>query len=143
MCFYNDDYDWIASVQKSTIGTAQKKTQCHECSRWIYPGEWIKHIFQQEYESCVDCDDGDSDCEHDYGETFDYYRCKSCEKILRGIKAVEEREGCPAYAQQPSLGGLWEELQEHSAAPEYAREALAMYPELKCNEIIEMALEVR
>lgn len=140
MCFY-PDYDWTASVVETTPGTVDKPTRCDECGKEIQAGEWRLHIAMQEHEECQTCDEfGDSyneddpqdpaTCEHDFGESFDYDRCEACDQILKAIRAVEQKEGCPSYAQQPALCELREVFSEHSGAPVYAAHAIEMFPEL-------------
>lgn len=152
MCFYND-YDWTASVTETNDGPADAECRCDECGAKIAVGQWRKHVYQQEHECCQICEDNESSeyvaagnyddaveaarlldghaC--NYGETCDYNRCESCDKVLRAVKAREEREGCPPNARQPALFTMWEELGEHGDAKAYAQEAVSMFPELAGN----------
>ncbi len=69
-----------------------------------------------------------------FGESDTYVRCEACEKVLLAIDEHERKAGCPAHARQPSLGQLWDELCEHSDAPIYIREAVAVFPEIASHE---------
>lgn len=135
MCFYNDDYEWSASVHEETEGPAEKATRCYECGEPIAAGQWRRHIYQQEDEECRLCEQEegfDPECQHDYGETFDYDRCEPCDKVLRAIEAVEKDEGCPEYSRQPMLGELRDVFvhPEDGNAMAYAERAVAMFPEV-------------
>lgn len=142
MCFSNGDYGWTAEVQVNTSGCSPLQCKCYECRAIIAPYEWRVHIYQQEYEECQRCeceklDDDDELCdelcdEHDYGETFEYVRCETCDKILRAIEAFEAREGCPVDERRPALCDLKDELNRWNRddAPLYAAIAIEAYPEL-------------
>lgn len=140
MCFYNDDYDWTASVVLQEKRTAGKQIQCYECGAKIAPGESYQWIFMQEHEECRVCEweEAETPCEkHDYGEDFSYQRCNACSQLLAAIKAVEIEEGCPEHAQQPGLCELGEVFCEHENRREYAARAVAMFPELKSHRLID------
>lgn len=145
MCFDND-YDWCASVSEVTEGPAEKKCRCEECYSVIEPGQWRKHIWQQEHEECQ-CDacqeaEGTSpDCVPSYGETYDCNICHACVKMLDAVRVVEVSEGCPAYAQQPAFGELWESLREISDAEKYIAKAREMYPELESHQRFQWLVE--
>lgn len=133
MCFYNDDYDWMASVQKETEGAADRETRCDECREVIAAGQWRRHVYLQQYEECRVCEweEADEPCEkHDYGETFDYDCCETCEKILKAIETLEAAEDCPVYSRRPSLLGLYEEAIVYDDDGKYRTKALQMFPEL-------------
>lgn len=136
MCFYNDDYDWYASVQKTETHIAGKPLPCHECGRQIAVGESLVYIYLQEHEECQRCEweelgPDDEPCDsHDYGEIYHYRRCDECDQILKAIQVVEQEEGCPAHAQQPNLEELGEVFMEHESREQYALRAVAMYPAL-------------
>ena len=130
MCFDND-CEWTCEVCETDYGDASVACKCDECGAKIAAGEYRVHVHQQEYECCRLCEDGDED--HDkcnYGEAYDYDCCENCSKFLKAIADREKREGCPSYAQQPSLGGLYEEIGERDDAAAYAYEAVQMFPEL-------------
>jgi hypothetical protein len=147
MCFEHD-YDWTASVSTDELIALEKPEQCYECFRVIQDGETAQHIYQQEYEECQ-CDScqGDSGitvCEKaDFGETFKCWICSDCCKILKAIEALEEREGCPPGARQPSYGGLFEEAfhQDPWEAHKYAKAAVEQFPELATHRFIVDHLE--
>lgn len=136
MCFYNDDYDWYASVCETTDGASDTETACHECGEKIAAGQWRRHVYQQEHDECQRCeweqlDDDEEPCEqHDYGETYDYDCCESCEKILKAIEALEAEEDCPEHSRRPSLCGLYDEAICEDDDGKYRAKAIAMFPEL-------------
>ena len=165
MCFYNDDYEWSASVCETSEADSGPATKCAECGCKIEPHEWRKHIFMQEHEDCQICqdpfsddyidrkameaelNDGDADWAaaqlkalddhtHDYGETYDYDCCRDCDKILQAVEDRETAEGCPVDERRPALGEMQESLMEHEQWAEYAAHAVAMFPELAGNEFI-------
>lgn len=138
MCFYNDDYDWIASVCDVTDGPAESPAKCYECHRRIAAGEWRRHVYQQEHEECSVCEQEEADepCEeHDYGETFECNLCEACVKMLKAIEAVEIDEGCPWDARQPAYGELWEAIQ-YDEGGKYRDRVLSMYPELSSHRFL-------
>lgn len=143
MCFYDDDYDWIAEIQIVTDGENERRERCNECRRWIEVGDQCRRVFQQENETCSACDGEDPACEHehDYGETYNYVCCRECITILDAIKRVEQAEGCPAYAQQPNLNELGEALWEHESRWKYAEAALAADEGLYDHPLISLLLE--
>lgn len=124
MCFYHGDCDWSASVVETDEGPATKRTQCDECREWIEPGQWVRHIHQQEHERCQTCEDDsdynrfnfdpdNEDCKagkHDYGKTFDYDCCERCARLLAAIEAVEEAEGCVGEETRPMLCWMYEQV---------------------------------
>ena len=153
MCFYNDDYDWTASVVEQSTGVSIGKL-CDECHLPIPPGATIHHIFMQEHEECHACENGECECpltadgelscdskgcqceKPAFGETFDYDRCDECDKFLRAVEAAEIDEGCEPYEARPGLGGMIEELRnlegdnEVYPAKRYFKLAVKMFPEL-------------
>jgi hypothetical protein len=154
MCFYNDDYDWVASVQERSTIKATKKVSCIECSKLIEAGEECERIWQQENECCSICTEGAEDydeeepqdpttCEHHYGETFEGYTCQRCLNIIEAIRQVEIEEGCPEHAQRPSIGGLYEEAfsRWNDDAKKYASKVVEMFPELRNDPRISNVLE--
>jgi hypothetical protein len=154
MCFYNDDYDWVASVQERSTIKATKRVHCIECSKLIMAGEECERIWQQEHEECQVCceygDDYDEDnpqdsteCDHDYGETFEGFTCQHCLSIIEAIRQVEVEEGCPEHAQRPSIGGLYEEAfsRWNDDARKYASKVAEMFPELRNDLRISNVLE--
>lgn len=143
MCFEHGDYDydWTARVTIESCGTSPLASRCYECNSRIAPYEWRRYIYQQELETCRICDECGDDydpdepqdptkCKHDYGETFSYDRCETCDKILRAIEDYEAREGCKPSERQPLLGELQDELRQHSDGQRYAALAIESYPEL-------------
>lgn len=135
MCFYNDNYDWYASICDVADGPSDKPSKCYECGESIQSGEFRRHIFQQQHEECRRCEweelgDDEEPCEHhDYGETFDCDLCESCVKVLRAIEAVEADEGCPPHARQPGYGELLDAIWEGDGK-RYRDRAVSMFPEL-------------
>ncbi len=124
MCFYHGDADWSASVCETTEGPAEARTKCDDCYRPVLPGQWRKHVYMQEHELCLRCED-DSDwnrfnydpdneeCKagkHDYGETFDCDSCEHCERLREAIQVVEEAEGCVGEETRPLLSALYEQI---------------------------------
>ena len=138
MCFYND-CDWYASIQEDKVGVATKDIKCDECHRLIKEGEWVRHIFMQEDEECRNnpeseyCEggeEGDScppDCEHDYGETFDYDRCETCDQLIEAIHQHELDEGCREDESRPNLTELYEALVEGDGRA-YLAKAETLFP---------------
>lgn len=146
MCFEHD-YDWTAEVRGDVEVVLEKPSHCYECGRAIDAGETVRSINQQEYEECQcdNCQDSfpTYDCPNaDYGETFECDICAECNKILKAIESLEEQEGCPPGARQPSFGRLWEEAftQDKHEAHKYAKHAVAMFPELATHRFIEDSL---
>lgn len=133
MCFYeNLDCDWTPEVfdeDKSKVDT--KPVKCWECHREIPAGETHTWFYGQEYEMCVLCEENDPDCQHNFGDSYEYFCCQTCQKIIDAIAAVEKDEGCPSHVSRPLLGGLREVFIEHSDAEKYVKRALEMFPELK------------
>jgi hypothetical protein len=152
MCFYNKDYDWVATVNETEVTTADNPTRCDECRTPIAVGEWIKTIHQQEYEACQICEDEFADdydeeqdkatCEHKYGETFDYVRCEACDKVLRAIEVIEIEEDCPADARQPALTMLLDELFHFEPVDrmKYIDRAVEMFPEIRGCELVSLVV---
>lgn len=138
MCFYHDDYDWIAEICETTAGVSPLAAKCDECGKRILAFEWRCHVYQQEHEECQRCEyeelePDDEPCQtHDYGETFNYDRCEDCDKIIRAIEQYELREGCKPHESRPALCDLKEELNpwNRDDAPLYAAVAIEMFPEL-------------
>lgn len=138
MCFYND-CDWFASVVTNTVTVAAKPTRCYECGEIIPEGAWVRHIYQQEHEVCQnnlcnpwhdgpetvseDCPPG---CEHDFGQTYGYYRCQVCDQLIEAIHSHEIKEGCDEHESRPVLTQLGEAMHENGRV--YLASAEAMYP---------------
>jgi len=131
MCFYNDDCGWVAQISDVQDGPSPCNSTCIECGGEIKEGAHRRHVFQQESECCVICDDApDSDCErHDYGNIFEADICDSCCKILRAIYAVEADEGCPEHSRQPFYGELFDAI-SNDRDGRYTARAISMFPEL-------------
>lgn len=151
MCFYNDDYDWVATVNEVTDKAAEQETRCYECGAVICIGETARFVHQQESEEC-ECDwcqfgqhdpdwEGSKECEHDLGESLDCVICPACIKLLKAIEAHEIAEGCPEYARQPLYGELGDTFWQHEQNWEYAEMAVKMFPELIDHKFIRYLLE--
>lgn len=146
MCFYNDDYEWIASVNEISHETSARRRRCGECGDMIPAGIAYLHVHQQEYEECC-CGDELSDdydpfhhCVIDpcqFGETFSFDMCHLCEKLRRAVHAREEQEGCPPGSREPAYGTLLESLWEHNDRDAYVAHALTMFPELSGSVIVQ------
>lgn len=145
MCFYNDDYDWCASINEETDGPADADHNCVDCGLKIAAGEFCRHIFQQEDEECQQCglregeqpdpedvEEGELFCDgpHEFGEIWNGWICGSCLKAREAINAFETKEGCPSDSREPRPGLLQEAFLEHEQGFEYAEACVAMYPEL-------------
>lgn len=142
MCFYNDNYDWIAGVSEVIDGPALRSEKCIECSQPIAVGDTCRSVHQQEHEECLKCDELSDDVDYDedgnfipcdgnhyYGETFDCLICESCVQLLRAIESVEIDERCPPHARQPSIGGLYDEVIENDdMLARYLQRASEMFP---------------
>jgi hypothetical protein len=143
VCFYNDDYDWIASINDTTCVQGTVADRCYECRRPIDAGEWRVSIYQQEHEACQICEDEDSDefdqqihqneCIHDFGETFSAVICRQCSLLREAIYDLERIENCPEHARQPRIGALQDEMGEDDG--KYARHAVAIFPELSTHKL--------
>lgn len=147
MCFYNDNYDWFASLTDESDVALDKPTKCVECRRQMEIGEVASHIFQQEHEECHSCTEGECSCpkdeddtcqdcqceEPDFGETYECDRCQECKKFLSAIEEHEKDEGCPPGERQPAYGEMAESLREfpRKERSQYFRKAYRMFPELK------------
>lgn len=140
MCFYHDDYHWIASVYEDSAQVAEKDCRCFECYRMIQAGEMRRKIFQQEEECCRICYDEDSDketCDHDYGETFSCSICRECGLMLEAIYDLERIEGCPEHARQPAYGELGGAIWSSDDGKKYVRHALERFPELVASQVVQ------
>lgn len=150
MCFYNDDYDWCASVWGEDHIRNADEVRCYECNRRILSHEWRRHSWQQEHEVCQCCEDEDSysfdeeqekaTCKHDYGETFEASTCRECCLLLEAIYDLERIEGCPEHARQPMYGELQQVLYDerfNGAFYNYRLHALNRFPELVASRILQ------
>ncbi len=147
MCFYNDDYEWVARVVDDSDVVLSTPSRCQECGRTLEAGETVHNVFQQEHEECGACEDGLCDCpkdkdeecidceceDPDYGETFDYDRCQECDKFLKAVYEHEKDENCPPTERQPAYEMMIETISqfERENAVKYFRKAARMFPELK------------
>jgi hypothetical protein len=52
MCFYNDDYDWVATVNEVIDKPAERQTKCYECGAGIQVGDIARFVHQQESQEC-------------------------------------------------------------------------------------------
>lgn len=151
MCFYNDDYDWIAEVEDATESHGGRECQCVDCGTRIDADEWRKTIEQRQYELCQICEDEFSDmfdeasskttCRHAYGETWHGEFCRGCVLLRQAVEAVERDEGCPSDARQPAYGDLYGSLIDHDEREKYASRAVAMFSELATHKIVIACLE--
>ncbi len=138
MCFY-DDADWEANFVDDTTAPAEKPVKCNECRRVIPIGEPVRHIYMQECEVCRhnpkhddydgletedDCPEG---CEHDYGETYDYDRCQTCDQLIEAIHQHELAEGCREWESRPGLTDLCDAMVEGDGEA-YLATAETLYP---------------
>lgn len=163
MCFYNDDYDWCADVEK-VEGVRGEVRRCGECSRIIASREWHTDFKQWEHEQCEICeddygngefispdaDDYDTDeehaaalaelsaHEHSYGETFHGVICRECSLLLAAVWDLERIEGCPEHARQPAYGELSQTFHDSNRwdSGKYAAHAVALFPELATHQFI-------
>ena len=160
MCFYNDDYEWTASVVEKLDTLSPKNCRCEECGNDIEVGDVCRIVHMQEHEQCQICEDNWSDnyagwtdekgeaiaplpCDsgHDYGNTFDATICLNCLKVREAVKEYELKEGCPEHASEPGYGEWHEVFFEHSNNWEYAEACVAKYPELADHAWIKTLLE--
>lgn len=138
MCFYNEDYDWIATVCEVSTEITDKPTKCRECYHPIQAGEIVHRIHQQESESCKNCLDEDGDpvkctCGNpNYGENFDTRQCDGCHKFLQAVDEAELAEGCPPGSRQPNTEMMIETISELGTADaeRYFTTARTRFPEL-------------
>jgi hypothetical protein len=146
MCFYSGDYDWYAAINEESTLCAAKPTQCDECHTTIPIGGIVHHIFQQENESCSDCEDGyctcprdeDGDCldccclDPNYGESFECDWCDECDKFVKAVKAAEIEAGCPEHQSRPLLTQMRDSIHDGGMeeAKKYWIKARSLYPEL-------------
>jgi len=146
MCFYNDDYDWIAEVNDVRHERSDQKSRCIDCCRTIQSGEWRQTIDQQEHEECQICSEwGDlydesvikETCDHDYGETFHCSVCRECSLLREAIYDLEQIEGCPEYARQPPAGELYDAMNPRNDGEKYRRHALEKFPGLIASKILQ------
>ena len=122
MCFYND-YDWHADVWEETECALDRSRCCHECGERMLPGDWHRYIWMQEREDCILCEEGGCEGRHDFGNTFEYVRCRTCDLILLAIHDVEAEANCPLDARQPALGELGEAIRYADDREKYAVKA--------------------
>lgn len=150
MCFYNDDYEWYASIVEVDHVRCVGDAKCYECGREISSHEWRRHTFQQESEECQICEDEcsgsyDSEqdkatCEHEYGETFECNTCRECCLMLEAIYDLELIEGCPEHARQPAYGELEQVLfdeRDSGLFYDYRLHALNRFPQLVASRILQ------
>lgn len=168
MCFYNDDYDWYADVHEESDLESGPACKCDECGREIASDQWRHTVFQQESELCQFCEDdcsgnyiGSEDdvaeliedgraeeaaelqrkidnCQHSYGETFHYVRCRDCDNLLKAVERTEELAGCPVDSRRPALTELREALHETHDGGRYRAMALEMFPELASHRFLKI-----
>lgn len=161
MCFYNDDYDWVAEVYDEQYVRGEQPAKCFDCYREIKAGEWRREIFQLEHEECQICEDIESDLYEDpdeideaegmfgpgehphyYGESWHGVICRECNLLRASIYDLEEKEGCPEYSRQPAFGELQETMADDCSRwgdKKYIRHALEMFPELTTHKLLSLA----
>lgn len=61
MCFYNENYDWVAEEEEISEADCGPKAKCSECGSEIAETEWRKHISQREHSACQICEESSSD----------------------------------------------------------------------------------
>lgn len=137
MCFYNEG-EWSASLVLDDVLTADSPIKCGECRRVIEAGTQYRRIYLQEHEVCYDCEGEGKECDCEkanLGETWTARRCMECDKFLQAVSAAEIEEGCPAHESQPSLDGMFDEIQEfdRNDKERYFAKARAMFPELETS----------
>jgi hypothetical protein len=141
MCFVHGDYEWIANISHHSDAPAEKETTCDECGCPILVGQMLHHIYQQEYEECRDCEEGDCSCERDkccqckepdVGNTCDYDRCDQCDKFLQAVEDAEVAAGCSKSDARPALGEMRDDISNggRDEARKYFVAARRMFPEL-------------
>lgn len=141
MCFYHDDYDWIAQVSEEDELVATKPTKCAECRRVVQVGDTLDHIFMQQYEECRTCYDGTCECEDGkccqcpeprFGETSNYYRCEECSKFLDAVQEAEQEAGCNYTEARPGLETMIDDIRGGGIdeAKRYWKAAAKLSPEL-------------
>jgi len=147
MCFYQD-YDWYASIVEEQTTVATTEAACNECYRKIQRGQTIHTVYQQEHETCQDCENGYCDChvrfdgdDHEcecpnpnFGETFDYVCCHDCHLFLEAVESVEIEAGCHERESRPSYCGMIEDIGRANGdmdeAKRYFKKAAKMFPNL-------------
>lgn len=143
MCFYYDDYyDWYASVSEVSQHVSTGVEKCCECGLRIPQGEECSRLYLQQHESCRCCEskeypeeeypeDGDSDGETcdvdgcDYGETSTDYSCQRCLALRAAIRVVEESEGCTGEEAEPPHAQLYESMDSGEGRGHYAAKICA------------------
>src|SRR4026208_1890384 len=116
MCF-NNDADWTAwHVEEDTI-TVDKPSACLECRRQVKLGGILHHVYLQEAEECLLCENGVCSCPEDkccqcpnpdVGNTDDCYFCADCYKFRKAVAAAEKEAGCSSYTAEPLYGEMLE-----------------------------------
>lgn len=129
MCFYND-YDWYAELVEDEIRTADQPTRCGECGTVVPEEGTLRHIYYQQYEICRrDHYEGgpgcSEDCEHDFGETFDFDLCEACNQLIEAIHQFEIEEGCGEAESRPAFGELYDAIYNRK---DYLEKAESLYP---------------
>ena len=147
MCFYNDDYDWIARQIEEEDRVEDRDCRCLECRQKIPAGTELHYVYMQEYEECQACENGECACNDgepvddshecrcdkpDFGSVYEYRRCLNCHRLLQAIEDVELERGCRHHEARPMLEQMQESLQEMgwSDARPYLDTCLAKHPEM-------------
>jgi hypothetical protein len=128
VCFYNDDYDWCPTIYEESEGPVKSTVRCSECNKKILEGQWAKQIYMQEYEECQLCEEMDESCEHDYGNTYDYYGCERCERLREALRLVEEAEGCSGNEAEPGRGTMFTDVGDGEGWDHYAFQHAKLFP---------------
>lgn len=153
------EHDWIAEEYTKSEGYARSATVCDECQRTINKGDWRCTIQMREYSECQICEDqsspnyidatdtgieyGEGDTEQakiqldilnqhtcDFGETFSYFRCIDCDKVLHAFTQFKSLACCSNSDNLPALGKLAAFLNTYHKQQEYVDYALKMFSEL-------------
>lgn len=147
MCFYTDDYDWIAQHIEAENRTEDVPRRCLECRRMIPAGTELHHVFARQYEECQACENGecacndgepieeshDCQCEKpDLGQDYEYRRCLDCHRLLQAIEDVELARGCRHHESRPMPEQMRDSLgqMDWSDAKPYFDACLAKHPEM-------------
>lgn len=144
MCFYTEHE---GCCLRDEIDTAERRTRCQDCGRWIEAGatyhafvwadrsqcricdaDWDDH--QDRAVPCIDeeTDEESPDAEHDFGDVSRGAVCMRCDRVRNAVEAHEIASGCSPYESQPDIGDLWDSLAHEGER--YGRAILAACPDL-------------
>lgn len=127
MCFYNEDYDWVAYHVEDSVVVSPEPHRCCECRNPIYGWTPARRVYMAEYETEEEWRNDQSPPD---GEVFDpesdeFWMCLKCKGVLR----VELAEGCHKNEAQPQFGELYEALRNDDDG-RYAKAAIEDDPSL-------------